>query len=98
MPVCQNCNEKWSWKQTIKKSLTFNNSMTCPYCGEIQYISSRTRKRTAAISFIAPVLILMNFFFDSTLVILYTGLGFFSLFLVFYPFYLELSNKEESLW
>ncbi|MEH7236835.1 TIGR04104 family putative zinc finger protein [Bacillus sp. JJ1562] len=88
----------WSWKQTIKKSLTYKNAMSCPYCGENQYISSRTRKRTAVIGFIAPALILVNLFLDSPLVILYTMMGLIPLFIVIYPFYLELSNKEEPLF
>ncbi|MDR4889763.1 hypothetical protein RGU12_19910 [Fredinandcohnia sp. QZ13] len=50
MPTCQKCKNKWSWKQTFKKSFTFTNAMTCPYCGEKQYITARTRKISASFS------------------------------------------------
>ncbi|THE13054.1 hypothetical protein E1I69_09295 [Bacillus timonensis] len=99
MPTCQKCNKKWSWKQTLKKSFTFTNAITCPYCGEKQYITARTRKISASISFIAPILgLFLNFYSDSPHVILFIMLGFLSLFIVIYPFYLETSNKEEPLF
>ncbi|WP_438824591.1 TIGR04104 family putative zinc finger protein [Bacillus sp. JJ1521] len=77
MPTCQNCNETWSWKQTIKKSLTFKRALICPYCGERQYISPRTRKRTTAIVFIAPLLSLLNSYFDSHIFFLIILLAYF---------------------
>ncbi|RFB14750.1 hypothetical protein DZB84_14990 [Bacillus sp. HNG] len=99
MPTCQKCKNKWSWKQTFKKSFTFTNAMTCPCCGEKQYITARTRKISASISFIAPFLgLFFNFDFYSPHVILFIMLGFLSLFIVIYPFYLDVSNKEEPLF
>ncbi|WP_438823900.1 TIGR04104 family putative zinc finger protein [Bacillus sp. JJ1566] len=98
MPTCQKCNETWSWKQTLNKSLTFKRALICPSCGEKQYISLRTRKRTAAIVFIAPFLSLLNSYFGSHLMLLFILLGYLTLFIVIYPFYLELSNKEEPLF
>ncbi|MCC3359281.1 TIGR04104 family putative zinc finger protein [Bacillus sp. REN16] len=98
MPTCQKCNETWGWKQTLKTSLTFKRTMICPYCGENQYISSRTRKRTAAIVFIAPILPLLSSYFDSQLATIFILFGYFTLFIVIYPFYLETANHEEPLF
>ncbi|MFS0821841.1 TIGR04104 family putative zinc finger protein [Bacillus sp. 1P02SD] len=99
MPTCQKCNKKWSWKQTFKKSFTLTNALTCPNCGEKQYITPRTRKISTVISFIATFLgLFLNFYFDSPHVVLFIMLGFLSLIIVIYPFYLETSNKEEPLF
>jgi len=36
MPVCKQCGNKWSWKQTLKKSTFISgDGMICPYCKEI---------------------------------------------------------------
>ena len=98
MPTCQNCNQKWSWKQTLKSSLTLATGMICPYCKEKQYVTSRTRKRSSLVGFIAPILMLLNIFFGPSIAIVFILIVFFPLFLGIYPYWIELSNEEEFLW
>ncbi|WP_235793815.1 TIGR04104 family putative zinc finger protein [Virgibacillus salidurans] len=70
MPIFQNCEHKWSWKQTCKRYFTLDTGMTCPYCAEKQYVTSRTRKKSNMLLFIAPCLMLINVFIGPSLVIL----------------------------
>lgn len=98
MPTCQNCHRKWSWKQTIKKSFTLDTGMTCPFCREKQYVSSRTRKITTIFSLAAPAFLLINIFLTLSFVFLFLLISFMLLFLGIYPFFVELSNREEPLW
>ncbi|WP_099157090.1 TIGR04104 family putative zinc finger protein [Virgibacillus ndiopensis] len=98
MPTCENCNNKWSWKQTIKKTTTLNPEMTCPYCGEKQYQTQKSKTKAA---FLTPIIYLPLFtliFFDIP------GVNLFTLFLVLiiiviflYPFLVEISSKEEYI-
>ncbi|KAB8138525.1 hypothetical protein F9U64_04435 [Gracilibacillus oryzae] len=98
MPVCQICHKTWSWKQTIKKSFTLDTGMNCPYCGEKQYVTTKTRKITALITFAVPVIMLVNLFFGASLVFLFLLIGVVFLFFGTYPFYMKLSNEEETIW
>ncbi|ASN05629.1 TIGR04104 family putative zinc finger protein [Virgibacillus necropolis] len=99
MPTCQNCHKKWNWKQTFKKSFTLGGEMTCPYCEEKQYLTARMRKRSTIIPFIITSLIMLgNLFFGPSYVFVFALLGLFPLFFGIYPFFVELSNREESLW
>ena len=99
MPVCQNCEQKWTWKQTVKKSFTLDTAMPCPHCDQKQYITSKSRKRGAPLTMIIPFLIFIPYFFDITLLIaisLYVvvGIGV----MLIHPFLIELSNQEEAFW
>ncbi len=35
MPVCEQCGEKWTWKEMMR--LSFKNGQPCTHCGKIQY-------------------------------------------------------------
>ncbi|OZU87113.1 hypothetical protein CIL03_18170 [Virgibacillus indicus] len=98
MPTCQNCSHIWTWKETVKKSFTLDTGMNCPNCWKKQYVTSRSRKKTAMFSFLAPALLLMNLFFGSSVVILILLIASIPFFFGIYPFFLELSNEEEALW
>lgn len=99
MPTCQNCHHKWSWKQTFKRSFTLGGGMTCPYCEEKQYVTSRVRKKSTIIPFIIMALIMLsNLFFGPSYIFLFALVSLMPLFLWIYPFFIELSNKDESLW
>jgi CXXC-20-CXXC protein len=99
LPTCQHCHRNWTWKQTVKKSFTLSNQMTCPFCGEKQYISSKTRKRSGLLSFIPPLTMLITLLFDTSIFLTISMLIGSGLALIgIYPFMIELSNKEEPLW
>ncbi len=99
MPVCHSCNQKWTWKQTVKKSFTLDTAMPCPHCSQKQYVTSRARKRSALLTMIIPFLIFIPFFFD---VNIFTALGLYLAagmgIMLIYPFLVELSSQEEHLW
>ncbi|NCU16715.1 hypothetical protein GW534_02865 [Bacillus sp. P1(2020)] len=99
MPICQHCHKQWSWKQVMKRSFTLNHFLICPHCGEKQYVTKRSRRRSAAMNFIPPLFILFPLLFN---VSVWIGLGLIVasgvLLYSFYPFIIELSNEEEALW
>jgi len=96
MPTCQNCDTRWSWKQTFKTMFTLDTAKICPYCGEKQYVTSRTRNKTFVLTFIIIILIfLMNFLFGHSFVNLFISIGFLPLFAIIYPFLVDLANEEN---
>ncbi|WP_313467514.1 TIGR04104 family putative zinc finger protein [Carnobacterium sp.] len=99
MPTCQNCKNKWGWKETFKKTFTTDPAMKCPYCGEKQYTSLKTRKWSLLFSMLPLLPLLLNIFLDISLLMmigLIIGSGI--LYICLYPFVLELSNQEEPLF
>lgn len=72
--------------------------MQCPYCGEMQYYSSRFRKRNNILSFvIISIIMLSNLLFGPFYIFLLALIGLVPLFLGVYPFFVELCNEEEIL-
>lgn len=98
MPTCQHCLHKWTWKQTIKKSFTLGVGMKCPYCHEMQYYSTRFRKKSSMVSFLVPLLLAFNFLFGPSYLILIALLAFLPLYTIIVPFFVELTNEEEPLF
>lgn len=99
MPTCQHCHRKWSFKQTLKKSFTLTGEMTCPYCEEKQYLTARMRKRSTIVPFIIISFIMLgNLLFGPSYVALFLLLLLLPLFFIVYPFFVELSNEEETLF
>lgn len=98
MPTCQNCHSKWSWKQTIKKTFTLDPGMSCPYCGETQYQTQKSKTRNGFFNAIILIPLLINIFFDIPGVFL---LSLFPLLFVLtmslYPFLVEISSREEYI-
>ncbi|WP_379083159.1 TIGR04104 family putative zinc finger protein [Metaplanococcus flavidus] len=100
MPTCQNCNNQWSWKQTVKKMFTLDTAMVCPYCGKTQYYTDPSKKRNGLLVFLAPLVMLFGLLFDIpphiTLGILVMTF-FFSI--AVSPFLIKITNKKEPpLW
>jgi len=93
MPICQNCDQKWTWKQTMKTLFKF----ICPYCGKKQYESASSQLRNS----ILGIVILLIF---SSIVIWFNlSVGIASMLVIIlsmltlgsYPFMLKLSNHKE---
>src|SRR5690625_2881981 len=97
MPICTKCNNKWSWKQTFKKMMTMRSKMLCPFCGEKQY---QSRKSRIIAPFLNLIIILPPFLiktlFDVSKVFTLSLIPFLggSVFLL-YPFIVRLSSKNE---
>ena len=99
MRTCQNCHNKWSWKQTFKRSFTLGKGMECPYCHELQFYSLSFRKRSMILTFTLLILIsLINIFFGTSYTSVISSILLIPLFLGVFPLFVELSNEEEPLW
>lgn len=100
MPTCQKCNEKWTWKQTIKKAtFTFSGGMTCPYCNEKQYVTMASRKKGSIYAIFPLFAFLLNVFFDISLgIAIVLAVTFALVIIAINPMLVELSNEEEPLF
>jgi len=94
MPICQACNKKWTWIQTIKRIFI----LKCPYCGSKQYESASSRKKGCLfIPFVLlplPINIWLELSISITIVI---TVVFALIIFCLYPFFLELSNDKEPI-
>ena len=99
MPICTSCKNKWSWKQTVKKTTTLNPEMSCPYCGEKQYQSKRSKTTAPFLGLIVLLPLLIQSFFDVPVVILLSLIPLLAVIVfILYPFLIELSSEEEFLF
>jgi CXXC-20-CXXC protein len=99
MPVCQNCNQTWSWKQTSASSFTLDTGMVCPYCGEKQYETTSTKRiNTVTLLITITIIGLMNLFFGPSLLFLIVLAAAYPVLIALYPFWVQLSNTEQSFW
>lgn len=97
MPVCQSCGKEWTWKQTMKTLF----KLKCPYCGEKQYESAKSRMKNGMISVLISLIAMLaaNILLDLSLVsAIIFGLLAVVILLSVYPFVLKLSNEEEPYW
>ncbi|WP_010650361.1 TIGR04104 family putative zinc finger protein [Oceanobacillus massiliensis] len=98
MPNCQKCNQKWTWKQALKANFKLDGT-ECPYCGQDQYITAESRRRTNWISFAPALSLLMLAFMDVSLGILISIIIVLSILMIgIYPFVIKLSSDQESFW
>ena len=98
MPICENCNNKWSWKQTIKKTTTLNPTMTCPYCGEKQYQTQESKWKIGVLTPIILLPLLIQSFFDVPGALLLSLIPILAVLVVLlYPFLVKLSSKESYI-
>jgi CXXC-20-CXXC protein len=97
MPICDNCHHRWSWKQTMKKTISLDPGLTCPYCGEVQYQTQRSKVKGG---FLNGILILfpliINTFIDIPGIYLLSLFPvIFILLMTLYPFTVEISGRGE---
>ncbi|WP_164669589.1 TIGR04104 family putative zinc finger protein [Virgibacillus doumboii] len=97
MPTCENCNNKWGWKQTIKKTTTLDPAMTCPYCGEKQYQTQKSKTKCALLTPVILSPLLANFFFEPGIHVPILMFVFFLLAMSLLPFLVEISSKEKYI-
>lgn len=99
MPVCQNCQQTWSYRETLRKSFTLSMSMTCPHCGAKQYLTPESKKKSGMLSLIVPFIVFIPVFFDVS-VLFMAGIYIIVLILLtgMLPFLMKLSSKEEPYW
>lgn len=99
MPICENCNNKWSWQQTVKKTSTLDPAMICPYCEKKQY---QTQKSRIISSLLTSVVVFLMIFIPNSFDISLVGtIGFLpiliALIVLLFPYSVKLSSTEESI-
>ncbi|WP_349774097.1 TIGR04104 family putative zinc finger protein [Sporosarcina aquimarina] len=98
MSTCQNCNNMWNWKQTIRKTTTLDPAMTCPNCGEKQYQTQKSKKRISFLTVIILLPLLIQTFSDIPVIMLLSLLPVIAVIVfLLYPFFVELSSKERYI-
>lgn len=98
LPTCKNCQETWSWKQTIKLTSTLNPAIKCPYCGKTQYQTQKSKMKISLLTIFILLPLLINLIFNVSAVFLLSSyLILFILIMILYPFIVELSNTEEYI-
>lgn len=99
MPVCQTCGHTWSLGETLKRSFSIWPAMKCPNCERDQFITAKSRKRSAIVSGLSIALVMLfKIFFGPTA---YTFVLFGLVLLVVMITYLrmiKLSNTEEHMF
>lgn len=99
MPTCQSCHKEWSFGETFRKSFTLDTTLTCPHCGEKQYITTKSRKRMSVLVFFIPLIMLLRLVFTlSPLLTIILFVGITTMIFISYPYLTELSNEEQPLW
>ena len=99
MPTCENCNNKWGWKQTVKKATTLEPAMVFPYCGEKQYQTHKSKIKGGIFTGVLVFLILLipNLFDISVAGILGLLPILLTIILLIYPYLVDLSCTEEYI-
>lgn len=97
MPICRNCNNRWHWKQTVKRMSQFNSEMICPFCGEKQYQSKASQALAPFSALIVLLPLLIQSFVDVNIpvIILLGSIPILIIIiLIMYPFLMTLSSKK----
>lgn len=99
MASCQNCSQPWSWGEVMKKSITIYTYMICPHCRKKQYPATRTRKISSGlVLFYIATVTVSTLYIDSIIAVFASYILVLALHTFAFPFYLELRNKEETLF
>ena len=101
LPVCVECGEEWSYREALKQSMK-NTKMTCPYCGQIQYRTKKSRLKGGMLNILIPFMIIVPHLFDNILLgtVVHVSCAAYVMFSLS-PYYLELQKKDsinDPLW
>ncbi len=95
MPACENCDNTWTWKQTLRKTFTLYPDVTCPYCGEVQYQTDRFKMQGFTSSLIILIPFLLNLFLDIPGVLLLSLFPILAIiYFLVYPFLVVLRSEH----
>lgn len=98
MPICQKCNETWSWGETLRTTWTLDTCFHCPKCGKKQYPTMEAKKRFSKYVLIPPLSILLTLLDIPGIFVLGTLFVSGLVILCIYPFTLQLTNEEQLPW
>lgn len=99
MTRCANCNTEWTAQTKIKGSMTLDRYITCPSCGNKQYITKRYSRNTGILRFITlAVILMMPVFLDvnfTAVAVVGVILMLINLWYCYYAF--SVSNTDETM-
>ncbi|WP_455662596.1 TIGR04104 family putative zinc finger protein [Pradoshia sp.] len=99
MPTCRSCGKSWTWSISLKRILSFRQTMICPHCQKSQYQAHSSRFKTSGVILIPTLLLPVYIMFElSITTALFIELAIMIAALFVLPFFLELSNQDEPMW
>lgn len=96
MTYCTECQTEWTFKDKAEMYKTLDTSRKCPYCGEIQYVSLKSKRQGSILTFLFIFAMFIPAFFNThiiTHIILALAVLVFVLYLQ--VALIKLSGKEE---
>ena len=98
MPKCTNCHNQWTWGQTLKVWFTLDTGMICPYCGQKQFSTKKSRNRINLMGFLVTSPLLLQLFFDlSAFILIVLFLVIPVLLVASVPYQIVLTDRDEFL-
>ncbi|WP_203363575.1 TIGR04104 family putative zinc finger protein [Bacillus sp. REN10] len=98
MPVCQHCQQAWSWTYTFKKMFTFKSYLLCPHCQHHQFVTAKSRRKLGLFALLPLIWLPLSAIGVSTVIIMMIELLTLLIAFGISPALYELSNQEEPLW
>lgn len=104
LPVCVECGEEWSFKESLKQSMK-NSNVTCPHCSHKQYRTKKSSLKANFLNIPIPFMTLVHLLFDNTLfsllgiVVYLSCVAYFIVSLI--PYFVDLQETDpinENLW
>ncbi|SER76427.1 cxxc_20_cxxc protein [Gracilibacillus ureilyticus] len=96
MPICQQCNHQWTWRETVKRFFSLTSEAICPNCHNRQYVTSRSRKKLGLLNFFPPVAIFVPLIIGAKIYVSLSVLVSELILMVsFLPYLIELENVKQ---
>lgn len=96
MSSCTECQTEWTFKEKAKMYKSLSASKECPYCGEKQFVSLKSKRQGSMLNFLLIFALIVPVFFNIPLVphiILATVVLIIVLYLQIYL--IKLAGREE---
>lgn len=99
MPVCENCQYEWTWKQSMRSMATLGHGYECQNCSAKQFPTKRARTRHFLVTMLIPLFLMFQAFTDfSPAIVMAATLVLGLILILIIPFYTEVQNEDEPLW
>ncbi|MDV2582335.1 TIGR04104 family putative zinc finger protein [Alkalibacillus haloalkaliphilus] len=99
MLTCANCQYEFKYKEALPFSWKSREGHKCPSCGETQYYTASSRKRSFNMTIIAFILIVFLNAVNVPFIwiVIFAGIIIAAMILLS-PFIYKLSSEEEPMW
>ncbi|MBN8211128.1 hypothetical protein JI666_20630 [Bacillus sp. NTK071] len=99
MTTCCTCHSKWTWKETFFTMFTIRKAVSCPTCGNEQYVTRRSRNNLSLIPSIVALFWLPLIAFGLPFSLILSIEVFISILtLLSLPFFYEVTDQDEPMW